>query len=252
MTAASALSQFGLSDRESKIYLTLRKNGLLNIAEIARQTGIPRVSVYSSLESLQRSGVIARRKRSHRNVFEAHSPAMLLELLKDRFAQFEVALPILNAVQAEKLEDSLLQVYEGQAQCRQAQGDFYEFLSAKKVKLVQSVAHPDLAKTFPRFVPFMIQRRREMGIATHLIVSEEHRKTIPPSYSAATGKGNREVRMLPKAFPFKCNCLIGGGAVLFILTDRKEPSSLIIKSEEICRMMSAFFSFIWGQLPPST
>jgi sugar-specific transcriptional regulator TrmB len=250
MSIQTALSQFGLSSREGKIYLTLRKYGLLNVAEIARETAIPRVSVYSCLENLQRNGVITRRKRNHRNVFEAHSPSLLLELLKDRFAQFEVALPLLNAVRAENLEDALFQLYDGHTQCRQAQEDFYEHLATKKVTLVKSIAHPGLAKTFPRFVPFMIQRRRDMGIATQLIVSEEHRRVIPSAYGATSGKGEREVRMLPKGYPLNCSCLIGGNSILFVITDRNKPSSVIIRSDAISTVLSTFFTFIWGQLQP--
>lgn len=250
MSIESALGHFGLSRREIQIYIALRKSGSLSVAEIGRQTGIPRVSVYSCLEGLLRRGVINRIKKLHRNFYEAQPPTMLLELLKQRFAFFESALPLFKTLNAQKSEKFAVQFYEGHAQCRQAQADHYELLAQKKVKLVQSIAHPDLAKTFPRFVPYMIQLRRDMGIATQLIVPGGQKKDIPESYASAGGRGGREMRVLPSDFPFNGNCLIGGGALLFIIANPDEPFSLLIKSKAAYEVVSALFTFVWNHLPP--
>jgi hypothetical protein len=95
----------------------------------------------------------------------------------------------------------------------------------------------------------MIQKRREMGIATRLIVPEVSKKLIPVSYGPASGTGNREMRTLPKNFPFNGNCLIGGGAILFIITERAEPISLFIQSKAAYEILVALFDFAWELLP---
>ncbi len=81
------------------------------------------------------------------------------------------------------------------------------------------------------------------------IVPEVCKKSIPPSHGAASGLGNREMQTLPKNFPFNGNCLIGGGAILFIITERSEPVSLFIQTKAAYEIMVALFDFAWELLP---
>ena len=238
-----ALIEFGFSARQADIYLTLRKQGRLSITEIARFTGIPRVSVYSCLGELQQQGVISCLKKNRRQVFEAQAPSILLEMLKRKAAIFESSLPLLKLIEPTSVGDSV-RIYEGYEQSRQAQIDLYEQLAKEKIKVVQSITHPDLAKKFPKFVPLMIERRRQMGISTRLLISASQKQVIPKSF----GGQNREIRYLPGKFPFNCTCIVGGSSILFILTNKKEPSALLIQSSSVSGMISSCLAFIWEQL----
>ncbi len=53
-----ALKDFGLSDYESKVLLTLLAKGELSAAEIASYSGVPRTSVYEVVKSLTSKGVV--------------------------------------------------------------------------------------------------------------------------------------------------------------------------------------------------
>lgn len=53
-----ALKDFGLSDYESKVLLTLLAKGKLSAAEIATYSGVPRTSVYEVVKSLISKGVV--------------------------------------------------------------------------------------------------------------------------------------------------------------------------------------------------
>lgn len=53
-----ALKDFGLSDYESKVLLTLLAKGELSAAEIATYSGVPRTSVYEVVRSLTFKGVV--------------------------------------------------------------------------------------------------------------------------------------------------------------------------------------------------
>lgn len=244
----NALQQFGMSERQSRIYLELRNHGGLTAAELARQTGIPRVSVYSCIEDLQRQGIVTRLKKNRRQLYEAQAPELLLESFQKRMSLFESAMPFLSALGPGIADKFSVRLYEGEEQSRQGQRDFYECLTEEKVKTVQSISHPDLAKAFPRFLPQMVQRRRQMGISTRLIVPLAHRGATPSFYGE--GKG-REMRYLPGKFPFNCTCVNGGQSTLFIITQHKSPIVLLIRSESVSSVISACFSFIWENLGPS-
>ena len=52
MKAEEALKEFGLNDREVKVYLALLKIGTSSVHSIAEKTGIIRTTVYDIIKSL--------------------------------------------------------------------------------------------------------------------------------------------------------------------------------------------------------
>ncbi len=57
-TAASILSEFGLTPYESKVYITVYRQGLTTAANIAKLAGIRREEVYRTIPKLEKSGLI--------------------------------------------------------------------------------------------------------------------------------------------------------------------------------------------------
>ncbi len=58
MDAIDILRKFGLSDYESRVLLTLIKGGEMTAREISELSGVPRTSVYESVDSLRKRGFI--------------------------------------------------------------------------------------------------------------------------------------------------------------------------------------------------
>jgi len=56
--AIDILRKFGLSDYESRVLLTLIRGGELTAREISDQSGVPRTSVYETVDSLRKRGFI--------------------------------------------------------------------------------------------------------------------------------------------------------------------------------------------------
>lgn len=244
MSHQSVLQTFGLTPRQAEIYLALRKHGQLPVLELARRTGIPRVSVYAVVDELARLGIVSQITKNKRKIVEAHAPRMLLAMLEKKLLLFQGAIPLLESLGPGVIEEASFQYYVGNDQSRQGQIDFYEDLARQKVKLVRSFAHSDLVDKFPKFLPAMIKRRREMGIATQLLVPGG---TKAASTIFRTGE-DRELRYLPARFPFNCNCLIGGSSILFIVTQQKEPTVILMRSKPVSGLLAACFSFIWEQV----
>jgi sugar-specific transcriptional regulator TrmB len=57
-TAASILSEFGLTPYESKVYITVYRTGLTTAADIAKIAGIRREEVYRTIPKLEKAGLI--------------------------------------------------------------------------------------------------------------------------------------------------------------------------------------------------
>ncbi len=241
MSIETALRGFGLTQRQSRIYLALLKQGKLSVSDIAKQTGIPRVSVYPCLDELSRIGVISNITKNRRQLFEAQAPEILLQLLRQRSTVFESMLPLFAPILNRKTEHFSVQVYQGAEQSKQAVRDFYEYLEGSRIKLVRALAHLDLIKTYPKYVPQMIERRQQMGVATQLLVAAEQRKAMPPSYRGS----KREVRFLPPQFRINCTFQVAGEQSMFTVTEHKDPVVLRVHSKPISSTVAAFFSFVW-------
>ena len=241
MSIESALSSFGLSARQSRVYLTLLKHGKLSVSDISKHTAIPRVSVYPCLDELAHIGVVSSITKNRRQLFEAQSPEILLQMLQQRSAAFESMLPLFAPLMNQKTENFSVQIYQGLEQGKQAVRDFYDYLEETRIKLVYALAHLELIKAYPKFVPQMIQRRQQMGVTTLLLVSAEQRKAMPTSYRG----DRREVRFLPPQFHVGCTFQIAGDQTLFTVTEKDGPIVLRVQSKSISSTVTAFHRFLW-------
>ncbi|PSO06945.1 hypothetical protein B9Q04_13470 [Candidatus Marsarchaeota G2 archaeon BE_D] len=57
-TKQKDLSEFGLSDHESRIYWALVENGPCTMSELAQKANVPRTKVYANVRKLQKKGFV--------------------------------------------------------------------------------------------------------------------------------------------------------------------------------------------------
>ncbi len=91
-----ALLDVGLSPNEAKIYRCLVENGKSAVSAISKVTGVHRRNVYDSLERLVEKGLLFQVLSRRENLFEAVHPDKLVELIKEKEARLEAALPALR------------------------------------------------------------------------------------------------------------------------------------------------------------
>ena len=92
------LREFGLSDNEIKIYLSLLRRGVMSPTEISKETGFARPYVYDVLQRLQEKGVAGTIVRNQKRCFTAVPPNQLVELSKQRLEALEKATSDLKAL----------------------------------------------------------------------------------------------------------------------------------------------------------
>lgn len=79
------ISDFGLSEIEANIYLTLLRYGPSTVLEVSRYTGMNRATVHLNVENLVKTGLLSQTK-SHKNkrrMLIAESPEKLGEIIED-------------------------------------------------------------------------------------------------------------------------------------------------------------------------
>lgn len=83
------LSELGLSEKETAVYMSLLKLGIASASEIARESGVTRTHIYDIAESLRRRGVVTETTEANVRKFEALDQAGLLAHLSRRQKELE-------------------------------------------------------------------------------------------------------------------------------------------------------------------
>jgi sugar-specific transcriptional regulator TrmB len=89
---ASLLKQFGLSDKESVLYLALLELGSANVATISKKANVKRPTAYVLLDELKDKGFVSLQDGSSKQ-FQAEDPRKILSYEKTKVTQLEKMLP---------------------------------------------------------------------------------------------------------------------------------------------------------------
>lgn len=82
MTEERELTELGLTEKESRIYLSLAESGKATAHATAKRTEMPRASVYFLLEALEKRGLVTRERKRGTTFFVANPPGSLVKMLE--------------------------------------------------------------------------------------------------------------------------------------------------------------------------
>src|SRR3989344_7846313 len=92
------LEEIGLTDYESKIYLTLLTHGQISAYELAEKAGLYRQVVYDILKRLEEKGFVSSVIEGKTKLFKAINPRLILEFLNEKTSNFKHILPELTKI----------------------------------------------------------------------------------------------------------------------------------------------------------
>lgn len=100
-----ALQNFGLSDKETKVYLAALELGISTIQDLSKKSEVNRATTYIQVESLKKKGLINLMERGKKTMIVAEKPQRLVDILeqkKDRIElmekEFHKIMPDLEAI----------------------------------------------------------------------------------------------------------------------------------------------------------
>src|SRR3989344_5793051 len=162
------LTEFGLGDKEARVYLALLELEIATVTEIATNSNINRSSTYVVLESLKKKGLVSTSEDKKVQRYIAVSPEMLLEEAKDNAIKAEEIknkitdlVPELKALHKDTKQKPKVRVFEGKQALINALNDSLN----NKTKIMRECSSPEnLFKIIPDSVSAYIQKRTELGI----------------------------------------------------------------------------------------
>lgn len=236
----SLLEQFGLSDKESALYVALLELGQADVAMVASKANVKRPTAYVLLDTLKDKGFVSLQDGAGRQ-YRAEDPRKLLAYEKTKVAQLEKAMPgMLGLVSDSELKpgarfftgaEGIKAVYE--ESLLQSAGS--EMLAIGNAEAVE--------RSIEGFQDWYIKRRAELGISMRAIIP-----ATPEGLKVADRdrKELRETRLLEsKDFTEAVELNIYGNKISAVSFVENELIGVIIESKVLANVHRQMFELLW-------
>ncbi len=232
------LEDLGLSNIESKVYLSLIEIGLSTASKIAEKSGIHRRTVYDALETLIEKGLVSFVVESNRKYYQAEDPKRFLDILEDKKSNFEKILPELLEKKGSNKDNQEVTVFRGKKGLKNAmelmfisKETIHSFGSSGKFKEIMGEIYYD------QWMDKLIKSQ----IKLHILISEKLKGENFPN--------NIKTKFIKEPFVLPSSITIWEDKTL-ILIFAPQIISILIKSKEAAESYLKYFDLLWKLAKP--
>ncbi|MEK7655939.1 MAG: helix-turn-helix domain-containing protein [Patescibacteria group bacterium] len=241
----SKLLEFGMSDKETNVYLAMLELGPASVQDIAKKAGVNRATTYVMLETLKRRGLMSSVERGKKTVFAPESPEHLLFLMKDEIYRTEEKKKRLETVLPNLM--ALFRAVEDKPKVRYFEGE--EGVKAGREAMMELTRGTAAGRVFIHYDRNMIELAQYNEETRHKLSTSVARAkvlySIDDGLKVPTFAKNVEARQIENdAAPFHGECDIFDKFIV-VATTRTRPIAVIIESEDIAGLFKSFFDLLW-------
>lgn len=245
------LQNLGLSEKESKVYLTSLRLGPDTVQNIAKESGINRATTYVQIDSLKEKGLMSEFEKGKKTYFVAESPEILSRLISKEevslnFKKQELTrvLPDLAKFFIKSSGSSKppkIRFFEGEDGVSQIRSDF---LKIKNDTIVGFINLDKVLQKFAKNQDEYTKKRVDRKIQSNLL----YVTTKPTVDNPSDPKKLRVMkRIKSNKFPFDSDITVYGNKVAFI-SYSSNTIGVIVDSKEIADTIRAIFYIIWDNI----
>ena len=236
MDISTPLQEYGLNDQEVTVYLILLQKGKSTLQDVAKETSVPRSTVYHTLNYLGKKGLVSKSIIKNVTNYSACDPVKFKENLERKKNLIDSILPELNKIKDSTNFINNVEVYEGAMVVFTVYSDVFREQGEKYYFGSHSMFVPAL-KHYPMAAR---QLRIQRKIPAKIILDSGHEPLFDdPNYKKIT-----EIRYLPLLKDFKCTVFIYGKKV-GLFTHDKGLMGIIISHEQVAIAMKIIFDTFW-------
>lgn len=238
------LEEIGFPAAEASVYISLL-DGARSASEIMRQTGEKRPTIYYSLNSLEKRGLVSRTGKEYGNKFQVGSLQQLeifvqnsvrkQESLLDRTKKLATYYP-----KNTKSSKSLISYFETFESIKQA---IFSSLYAKEKRIRSIVpAQNYFHEMGEGFVLEYVEEKQKRKLDTTALWEDIPNKSILSNYY-----DRADIRQLPVDMHngFDTTIFVFDNKTLYV-SPKREQYAVLIQSEAHSKMMKAVFDNIWS------
>ena len=240
------LQDFGLSEKEAKIYLASLEIGRATADQLAKQAKIVRPTAYVQIKSLMERGLMSTYEEGKKTYFAPESPEALRrvigeqkEAIRTREEELARALPELGKLFASAGERPVVRFFEGKEGINAMR---HEALNTKKKEHVVIYSYEGLAALLSREERRAYSNERvSRNISMRSIVStnEPDIRTVKPLTEMKT--------ISAKDLPLNTDMVAYDDKLNIVLySDR--PFGVLIESEGVADAFRSIFNLLWSKI----
>ena len=236
------LQEFGLSEKEAKVYLASLELGKATADALSKQSGVNRSTTYVQIEELMQMGLMSTHEEGKKTFFTAESPDNLKRLfekkkqkLEEKTKSLDAFLPELSRLFDSAGERPVVRFFEGKEGIITMRR---EILKAKNKHIYVATSFDDLWNTFndDELAEYSQERARK-NITSYVLYTKtgDTVEPVPPS----------ELRRVDNdKFPFECDVYIFDNKVA-MASLKGSLVAVIIESAALAKSMHSIFNLAW-------
>jgi len=233
-----ALQNYGLSEKEIKVYVNLLALGQSTANTIAKKANLNRVTCYDVLKYLQEKGLVSYAIKSKVKYYESAPPKKFIGDLKEKQEMIKQVLPNLEALKQSAIQKPTTEIYQGIAGLKTILEEVI-----KEAKETEFIADVNFMDSLEFYFPHFIKRKRKQKIFSRVITTDCKRMR---NYKKKAPKTSVNIRFIKQNLP---TTKIIYGNKIAILTFNKESSiGLLIKNKDIAETEKRMFNLLWNNL----
>jgi HTH-type transcriptional regulator, sugar sensing transcriptional regulator len=238
-----ALNEYGLSDNEIEVYITLLKLGESSVQNIAKNTNLPRTTTYHLLESLNKQGLVGFSIKESIKYFSATNPQKLKYFLEEKKKHIEDILPELKSLYGTLKEKPKTEIFEGIKGIRSVLKDILE--EKKEILHYGEVVslNDNLKYIFPSYISERVKKKIPIRI-----IGKKEKEHLPLIKKAK--KEYRKFRFLPGNNNFKTGIWIYNKKVAIINTLSQPHYAIIVENKDFYDTQKQVFELLWKSAKP--
>lgn len=238
------LEQFGLSEKEAKVYLAALELGPSPVQVIASKASVNRPTTYVMIESLMGRGLVSSFQKGKKRFFTAETPESLLAIVREERKQVqekekrvESVMGDLKSLMKFASNPPNVSFYDGFEGINALREDV---IRSKTKEMLEIVPLDLVRKYFSEDVPpDDLRSKIRRSVITRTIYSHSKGRVL------SSEKGRKDLRFLdPKKNPFACEVVIFGNKTVF-LTFAGKPTGVLVDSKDVTDTMRMLFEALW-------
>jgi sugar-specific transcriptional regulator TrmB len=242
MNKEEILRSYGLTEKETKVYLTLLPLGNINLQEISKRLDLPRTTVYNTLNYLISKGLITKIIKEDVTYYNAVEPNKLIDDLNQKKEQILSILPELEALKENIKEPSSVEIYEGFKGISTILVDVFK----KKQDVLYFGSYSKSLEVLKHLPEHTANLRLTNRIPAKIIIDPYDE----PRFHNKEYKKITELKFLDSMKDFPCVIFIYGNNIA-MYTVEGDLIGIIIKNKEFTLAMKMIFDIYWNQAKPA-
>jgi len=234
------LTEIGLTDRESEVYVALTELGSSSATQIIRKTGFHRAVIYDLLERLIEKGLVGYVSKGRKKFFESTNPEKLLEIVKEKENKIKSILPQLIELSSFK-EHLDVKIYKGKEGIKTI---FENILIDSPSEWLSLGSSGETYEMLSAFLEDFHKRRIKKKInARGLLIDNSKSKERGRILSKLN---YTQIRYLPKTFVTPTVMHIyNDKTALYSVTEEKIPFIILIENKQLTQSFKEYFEWLW-------